>query len=212
MILVACERSGALRDAFISQGLSAFSCDLEPAESPGPHIIGDALEVAASRDWSALICFPPCTYLAASGLHWNHRQPGRRAKTEAALSFALSLWRSGIPRIALENPIGALSGVLGPPSQIIQPYHYGSDASKRTCLWLRGLPPIQPFDYVAPRARPGVAADLFGDPVGPPRWSNQTDSGNNRLGETKGRAFERARTYPGIARAMVRAWAPSLRD
>lgn len=211
MILIACERSGTLRDAFIAEGFCVWSCDLEPSETPGPHIIGDALDAIASRDWQALIAFPPCTYLAASGLHWNYRKPGRASLTAKAIEFALALWNCGIPKIAIENPIGALSRAIGPPTQIVQPYQYGSDASKRTALWLRGLPPIQPFEFVPPRVQPGGAVDLFGDSIEPPRWENQTDCGRNRLGESKSRAFERARTYPGIAAAMVRAWAPSLR-
>jgi hypothetical protein len=212
LILVACEHSGAVRDAFISHGFSAFSCDLLPAETPGPHIVGNVLDVLHDPRWTALIAFPPCTYLSASGLHWNKRDPEREHKTAAAVEFALLLWNAPIPRIAIENPLGRLSRAIGPPTQIVQPYQFGSDASKRTCLWLRGLPPIQPFEFVPPRSKPGEHLDLFGLPIGLPRWENQADSGQNRLGETRDRWRKRSRTYPGIAAAMVRAWAPTLRD
>ena len=208
-ILIACEHSGTVRDAFTAAGgFFVSSCDFLPSETPGPHIVGDVLEHLDG--WDLIIAHPPCRYLAASGLHWNKRNPERDQLTADALAFALELWNAPCPRVALENPIGRLSSAIGPPTQIVQPYQFGADASKRTALYLRGLPPIQPFEFVPPRPRPG-AVDLLGQPLAPPRWENQSDDGNNRLGETRDRWQRRSRTYPGIAAAMVRAWAPVLR-
>lgn len=209
-VLVGCERSGVVAQAFRDAGHDAWSADLVPsalclntAHTHGEgdccgHYIGDVLDILQAGAWDLLIAHPPCTYLASSGLHWNHRIPGRAEKTEAAAEFALRLWDSRVPRIALENPVGRLTRYLGRPAQIIHPYMFGHDASKQTCLWLRGLPLLElPQDetWIAPRYINGL-----------PRWGNQTDSGQNRLGPSPTRAMDRAKTYPGIARAMAAQW------
>ena len=208
-VLVACEVSGVIRDAFRARGHDAWSCDLSPSDSPY-HITGDALEIArgmpvasaqylAHVPWDLMICHPPCTYLASSGLHWNHRRPERAAQTEAAIAFALELWDAPIKRVCMENPQGRLGPVMRESRahirQTIQPYQFGEDASKATVLYLRGLPKLRPTAIVEPRIVNGK-----------PRWANQTDSGQNKLGPSETRSADRARTYPGIARAMAEQW------
>lgn len=171
-----------------------MSCDLLPTDVPGPHYQGDVRDVL-SQGWDLMVAHPPCTYLAVSGLHWNKRDPTRAAKTEEALEFVGLLLGAPIPRIALENPVGVISTRIRKPDQIVQPYEYGHDASKKTCLWLKGLPPLVPSRYVEPR--------MVG---GKPRWGNQTDSGQNKLGPSEDRWKVRSATFAGIAKAMVRAW------
>ncbi|WP_419808409.1 hypothetical protein [Sphingomonas sp.] len=207
-VLVACECTGAVRDAFLTAGVDAWSCDLKPTETPGPHIQGDALKVLR-WGWDLMVCHPECRYLSSSGLHWNTRPggEGRALKTEAAVAFALALWRAPIPFIALENPVGRLGTAIGPASQSIQPYEFGEDASKRTCLWLKGLPrlAVDPARRLAGRT---VTDPRSGKSV--ERWSNQTDSGQNRLGPSETRSADRAATYPAIAAAMARQWTAAV--
>lgn len=203
-VLIACETSGELRRRFLAAGCDAYSVDLLPADDGETrrHTQGDALDVLYGSDWALVIAHPPCTYLAASGLHWNKRVPGRAAKTEAALDFAYALWDCPTAaRMCLENPVGALGTRLRPASQYVQPYEFGDDASKRTGLWLRGLPCLE----VDPFARvPGRWVN------GRERWANQTDSGQNALPPTADRWKVRSKTYAGIADAMVNQWAPLL--
>lgn len=187
-VLVACEMSGRVRDAFIAHGHEAVSCDLLPSQAPGPHIQGDVLAVL-DHGWDLMIAFPPCTYLCSSGLHWNRRRPERAALTEQALQFVQQLLEAPIPRIALENPVGCISTRIRKPDQIIQPWQFGDDASKATCLWLRNLPPLVPTNVLRKD-----------------RYANQTPSGQNRLGPSAERALIRSLTYPGIARAMAEQW------
>lgn len=195
-VLVGCESSGRIRDAFRAKGHDAVSCDLLPTESPGPHLQCDVRDVL-SDGWDLFICHPPCTYLSSSGLHWNYRVDGRWEKTEEAVQFAIDLWSAPIEHICMENPIGHLSSRIGDPTQIIQPYQFGHDASKATCLWLKNLPPlrIERDKYVSPRLVDGR-----------PRWSNQTDSGQNRLGPSDDRWKKRSETYLGVALAMAEQW------
>ena len=199
-VLVACERSGVVREAFRRRGHDAWSCDLEPAEDGGHHFTSDALAIVGAYSWGLVIAHPPCQYLSVSGLHWNKRRPERAAQTEAAVEFALALWNSPVPRLALENPVGILSRRIRKPDQIIQPYQFGEDASKATCLWLRGLPRLHGTKRV--RGRLVIRPD--GREV--ERWANQTDSGQNRLGPSPTRSMDRARTYQGIAEAMADQW------
>ncbi len=192
-ILIACERSGVVRDAFLRRGHDAWSCDLVPSESPGPHLICDVMTILKDG-WERLIVHPDCTYLCSSGLHWNNRGRGWE-KTEAALEFVRRLLDAPIDQICLENPTGCIGTRIRPADQYIQPYEFGEDASKKTGLWLKNLPLLVPTKYIQPRIVNGK-----------PRWSNQTDSGQNRLGPSEKRAMERARTYPGIAEAMATQW------
>lgn len=194
-VLVGCEYSGRVRNAFREAGHDAWSCDLLPSEDDSPfHIQGDVLPLL-DQGWDLGIFHPPCTYLAVSGLHWNKRDPARAAKTEEALAFVRALMSAPIERIAVENPVSCISSRIRKPDQIIQPYEFGEDASKRTCLWLKNLDPLTPTQMVEPR---------FVD--GKPRWANQTDSGQNRLGPSEDRWKERSRTFAGVAKAMVEQW------
>jgi len=194
-VLVACESSGVVRDAFIRAGHYAASCDLLPSESSlGDHHQCDVLDVI-NRDWDLLIAHPPCTYLSVSGMHWTTRGLRDPKLTEDALDFVRLLMDAPIPRIAIENPVSIISTRIKKPNQIIQPYHFGHDASKKTCFWLKGLPPLRPTLFVEPR--------LVGDKQ---RWANQTDSGQNKLTPSKDRWKLRSETYLGVAEAMAAQW------
>ena len=197
-VLVACEYSGAVRDAFIRAGHYAASCDILPSESPlGDHYQCDVLTIL-DHGWDLMIAHPPCTYLCASGLHWNKRRPERAQQTEDALDFVRRLLDAPIARIALENPIGCISTRIRKPDQTIQPHQFGHDASKATCLWLKGLPPLASTDQIAPRLVDGRK-----------RWGNQTDSGQNKLPPSADRWKIRSETYKGIADAMANQWSKS---
>lgn len=187
-ILIACEFSGIVRDAFIAKGHEAVSCDLLPTDQPGPHI-QDEVELILEDGWDMMIAFPPCTYLCSSGLHWNKRVKGRDEKTHEAMIFVFNLIDAPIPLIALENPIGCISTNYRKPDQIIQPWMFGEDASKSTCLWLKDLPKLTPTNIIKKK-----------------RYANQTPSGQNKLGPSKDRAKLRSITYQGIADAMADQW------
>ena len=217
-VLIACEYSGTVRDAFLKLGHDAMSCDLLPTESPGPHYQGDVLDIIEGG-WDLMIAHPPCTYLCSSGLHWNKRTPGREELTREAIIFVMNLMGDGfiahgIPKIALENPIGRIGTAYRKADQVIQPYQYGEDASKQTCLWLKGLPPLRPTSFVDPRmvCCGEVVDDKFGcancngDKVAKPRWANQCDSGQNNLAPSDDRWKLRSKTYQGIANAMADQW------
>lgn len=206
--MVACEFSGAVRSAFRALGHDAWSCDLLPAADGSEfHLQGDVKFAIAENNgfffpqlgrhvaWDLMIAHPPCTYLCSSGLHWNKRRPGRAALTEESLEFVRLLLDAPIERIALENPIGCIGTRIRPASQIIQPYQFGHDASKQTCLWLKNLPLLKGTRYVEPRIVNGKK-----------RWGNQTDSGQNKLGPSADRWALRSETYPGIAQAMADQW------
>jgi hypothetical protein len=229
-VLVACEFSGTVRDAFIHRGHDAWSCDLLPSDAPGPHLKGDVLE-RLTDGWDLMIAHPPCTYLTVSGLHWNTRRPERAALTEDALVFVQALFNAPIEKIALENPIGLISTRIRKPDQIIQPWMFGHDASKATCLWLKNLPALQETDNVRRPAwircpdgcdewycqRHGMHAfecdcsqledwTLAGDDPYRVRYANQTPSGQNKLGPSADRWKLRSKTYEGIADAMATQW------
>lgn len=194
-VLVACEYSGRVRRAFAALGHQAVSCDFLPAEDGSKdHYQGDVFNIIYDH-WDLMVAHPPCTYLASSGLHWNKRIEGRAQLTEDALEFVTGLLEAPIERIALENPIGCISSRIRKPDQVIQPYEFGEDASKRTCLWLKGLPKLQGTRLIQPRVVDGK-----------PRWANQTDSGQNRLAPSEDRWKDRSRTYEGIASAMANQW------
>lgn len=178
-ILIACEFSGRVRDAFLATGQDAWSCDLEPSEQPGPHIQGDVRAIL-DCDWDMLIAFPPCTHLASSGARWWSQ---KREQQREALDFVRALLNAPILHIAIENPVGLISTAICKPSQIIQPYQFGDPFMKTTCLWLKNLRPLFPTHVMADRRQ----AVLL-EPDGP----NQ--------------ARNRSRTYPGIARAMAEQW------
>lgn len=209
-ILIACESSGVVREAFRRIGFDAYSCDLLPADDDSPnHIQGDVLEVIQERCWEMMIAHPPCTYLTSSGLHWNGRVPGRAAKTKTALAFVRQLMAAPIPRIAIENPQGCIGTRIDATrfgfrtqkaTQYIQPYQFGANASKKTGLWLKDLPDLESTERVS--GRPVVMPN--GKTV--ERWDNQTDSGQNRLPPSADRWKLRSKTYQGVADAMAQQW------
>jgi hypothetical protein len=172
----------------------AMSCDLLPTDAAGWHYQGDVMDVI-SDGWDLMIAHPPCTYLCSSGLHWNKRRPERAQQTAEALDFVRMLLDAPIERIALENPIGCISTQIRKPTQTIQPWQFGHDASKATCLWLKNLAPLTPTQTIAPRMADGRK-----------RWANQTDSGQNRLPPSADRWKIRSETYQGIADAMAAQW------
>lgn len=192
-VLIGCERFGILREEFRRRGHDAYSCDIVPAEDGSPHHIqDDILAVMNGYGWDLAIFHPDCTYLAVSGLHWNKRRPERAVKTEQALEFARKLMECVVPKWGIENPIGCISSRIRKPDQIIQPWQFGEDASKATCLWLKRLPPLR-HTNVLPGGRKA-------------RRANQTPSGQNKLGPSPERAMLRAKTYRGIAAAMAEQW------
>ncbi len=188
-VLVACEFSGIVRDAFRARGHNAVSCDLEPSERPGPHIQGDVLEIIdADRD--LVIAHPPCTHLAVSGARYFAEKRADGRQQAASVFFMRFAHVRG--SFAIENPVGIMSSVWRKPDQIIHPWQFGHPESKATCLWLQGVPPLRPTN-VLPRPESG-------------RWRNQTPSGQNNLGPSEDRAKIRSRTYQGIADAMAQQW------
>jgi len=198
-VLVACEYSGRVRRAFAANGDDVISCDFLPSEDDSPyHFQGDVRTVLAEAGpFDLMIAHPPCTYLAVSGLHWNSRGvmvDGRpRAElTEEALDFVRMLMNADVPAICVENPVSCISSRIRKPDQIIQPWWFGEDASKKTCLWLKGLPHLRETNR------------LLGDDK--TRRANQTPGGQNKLGPSPDRWKERSRTYQGIADAMADQW------
>lgn len=205
-VLVACESSGRVRDAFRARGHIAYSCDTKEDEKNSLYHIRDDvrnwldMEKKGFTPWDLMIGHPPCTYLCNSGV-WalfpkEYKPEFTRWKDlELAREFFMTLWEAPIPKIVLENPVPHKYGQLPKYSQTIQPYMFGDDASKRTCLWLKGLPNLSiPSEdlWVKPRIVDGKK-----------RWSNQTDGGQNKLGPSATRATERSRTYQGIANALA---------
>lgn len=215
-VLVACEYSGRVRDAFIRGGHEAMSCDLLPTDAPGPHYQGDVRDVL-NNGWDLMVAHPPCTYLSVSGMHWTTRGLRDPKLTEDALAFVRLLMGAPIARIAIENPVSVISSRIRPPDQIVNPYEFGHDASKKTCLWLKNIPKLQPTDFVEPRwfccgiqLPDGVGKygcpSCTGTKTARPRWGNQTASGQNKLPPSKDRWKVRSETYQGIAQAMADQW------
>ena len=182
-VLIACEFSGVVRDAFIEKGHDAVSCDLLPSESPGPHIVGDVRELLDNR-WDLMVAHPPCTHLAVSGARWFSEKAAEQA---AALDFVRCLMLAPIPRIAIENPVSIISSKLRKTDQVVHPWQFGHGETKATCLWLKSLPPLIPTDLVAGRFPRSHRL-----PPSPDRWKI------------------RSRTYSGIAEAMAEQWGRSM--
>lgn len=182
-VLVACEFSGIVRDAFAAVGCDAYSCDLLPSERDGQHIEADVRKWLR-KPWDLMVAFPPCTYLAVSGARW---WVGARKEQFQALRFVADLLDANIPRLALENPIGVIGPTIRPPDQIIQPWQFGHGETKATCLWLKNLPQLVPTKIVD-----GREARVHREPPGPDRWKN------------------RSRTLAGIAQAMAEQWGRTL--
>lgn len=178
-VLVACEYSGTVRDAFRARGHDAMSCDLLPTERPGPHHQGDVFDII-NDGWDMMIAHPPCTHLAVSGARW---WKGKLQEQADALTFVAMLMNAPIPRIAIENPVSKISTAIRKPDQIVQPWQFGHGETKATCLWLKGLPKLVPTQIVE-----GREARIHKMSPGPDRWK------------------ERSRTYQGIADAMASQW------
>lgn len=183
-VLVACEYSGVVRDAFINAGHDAMSCDFLPTEKPGPHYQGDVRDLL-HFPWDLMIAHPPCTDLSVSGArHFEaKRMVGRQ---QASVSFFMMLAKSDIQRIAIENPVCIMSTMWRKPDQVIQPWQFGHGETKATCLWLKNLPPLKPTHIVE-----GREARVHRMPPSADRWK------------------ERSRTFDGIAQAMAKQWGAS---
>lgn len=196
-VLVACEKSGVVREAFRKRGHDAYSCDILPTDDHSPfHLQQDVLSVL-DESFDLMIAHPPCTALAVSG----NRYYANTQERKDGYSLVFYLLNAPIKRICLENPVGVISTLYGKPTQIIQPYEFGDDASKKTCLWLKDLPPLPIYPD---RRIAGRLVELNGKTV--ERWGNQTDSGQNKLGPSVDRAEIRSKTYQGIADAMAETW------
>ena len=189
-VLIACEYSGAVRDAFIRAGHYAASCDLLPSDSTlGDHYQCDVTAIL-DHDWDLMIAHPPCTHLSVSGARWFK---GKQAKQAAALDFVRQLLDAPIPRIALENPVSIISSHIRKPDQIIQPWMFGHEATKTTCLWLKGLPHLTPTSIVGKGAR-----HITKSGKSLPKWYNLPPSAD--------RWKIRSATFQGIADAMAAQW------
>ncbi len=202
--LIACEYSGIVRDAFTAQGWDAISCDILPTESPGKHYQGNVFDII-NDGFKLMICFPPCTYLTVAANRHFIKNPHRWSQRLNAVNFAWELFNADIEHIAMENPIGALSTHIGPPNQIIDPYYFGDPIPKKTCLWLKNLPPLE---Y-------NMEETLFGkktavDPEYILYNCKKNKSGKSKysifgkLGKGKGK--ERSKFHIGIAQAMAVQW------
>jgi hypothetical protein len=180
-VLVACEESGAVRDAFLREGHDAMSCDLLPTRSPGPHYQGDVRDVL-NFPWDLMIAHPPCTHTSVSGA--KHFAGKRLAGAQqAAVSFFIELARAPIPRIAIEQPVSIISSLYRKPDQILQPWQFGHGETKATCLWLKGLPLLRPTQIVEGR-----------------------EARIHKMAPGPNRARDRSATYAGIASAMAAQW------
>ena len=178
-VLIACEFSGTVRDAFMRRGHYALSCDLLPTETEGPHYQGDVSTILTDG-WDLMIAHPPCTHLAVSGARWFK---DKQQEQQEALTFVRTLMAAPIERIAIENPISIISSKIRKPDQIIQPWQFGHGETKATCLWLKNLPKLKPTNIVD-----GREARIHKMPPSPDRWK------------------ERSKTYEGIAEAMADQW------
>ena len=178
-IIVACEFSGIVREAFWRKGHDVWSCDLLASEISGKHLKGNVLK-HLNYGWDLMVAFPPCTHLAVSGARWFK---GKEKEQQEAIEFVEALMMAPIEKIAIENPVGILSTVVRKPDQIIQPWQFGHGETKATCLWLKNLPQLKPTDIVK-----GRKARVHREPPRPERWKN------------------RSRTYQGIADAMAQQW------
>lgn len=214
-VLVACEESQAVTKAFREQGHEAYSCDLLPCSGGHPewHLQQDVLEVL-DRDWDMMLAFPECTYLTVTGNRWFYhpedshlpvedrrphpRFPNRKQKRKEAIAFFMTLASANIPKIAIENPVGIMSTVWRKPDQIIQPWQFGHEASKKTCLWLKGLPELTPTNVVGKGERV-----YYKSGKSHPKWYAEA---LNKAKTPQERSTIRSKTFPGIARAMAKQW------
>ena len=188
-VLIACEYSGVVRDAFLTRGHDAISCDILPTEREGPHIEGDVLDVL-NENWDLMIAHPPCTHLAVSGARWFKNKVEEQKE---ALQFVKTLLDAPIPKIALENPVSVISTRIRKPDQIVQPYWFGHEATKTTCLWLKNLPLLEPTNMVGKGER-----HITKSGRSLPKWYNLPPSAD--------RGKLRSLTFQGMADAMASQW------
>lgn len=184
-VLIACEYSGTVRDAFIKLGHNAMSCDILPSDTPGPHYQGDIFDII-NDGWDLAICHPPCTDLAVSGA-WKFKEKIADGRQQRALDFVQKLMDAPIPRICIENPVSVISSKIRKPDQIIQPWQFGHGETKTTCLWLKNLPKLIPTNIVEGRAGNILAMAPSAD-----RWK------------------KRSKTYQGIADAIALQWGGNI--
>jgi len=188
-VLVGCECSGTVRDAFFEKGHDAISCDLKPSTRPGPHYQGDVMDII-NDGWDLAVFHPDCTHLAVSGARWFYK---KQKEQKEALDFVRLLMSADIPKIAIENPVSIISTHIRKPDQIVQPYMFGDPHTKTTCLWLKNLPLLQPTNIVSKGKR-----HITKSGKSLPEWYN--------LPPSEDRAEIRSKTFEGFARAMAEQW------
>jgi len=197
-VLVACEFSGIVRDAFLARGHDAWSCDLLPTEKLGPHIQDDVLK-HLDDGWDLMIAHPPCTHLCCSGARWFFK---KEKEQKESLEFFANFLNANIHKICIENPVGIVSTMILPPTQIIQPYSFGDHYQKTTCLWLKNLTKLQSSEIDAPlfnlKVNKGEFVTFKSGKI-MPKWYAE-------LGRTKKAGHERSKTFQGIADAMAQQW------
>jgi len=184
-VLVACEFSGVVREAFKAKGHNAWSCDLLPTDIPGAHLKMDAIAAMSMIDFDLMIAHPPCTYLCNGGANWLNRRPEWRPGREKAAEFFMSLMNGPINKIAIENPIGHMSTRYRKPDQIVRPFMFGHEYNKDICLWLKNLPKLEPTGHIKP---PYKKLDF---------WSNKRHKDGKSL---------KSVTFQGVANAMAEQW------
>ncbi len=216
-ILIACEESGSVRDEFTKLGFDATSCDLLPSRTPGKHYQGNVFDII-NEGWDLMIAHPPCTFLSVSGAQWYYhpddkdlpkdqrrphpKYPNRKQDQQDGIDFFLALANCNIPRIAIENPVCIMSSVWRKPDQIIQPYFFGDEATKTTCLWLKNLPLLRPTNIVGKGERV-----FFESGKSHPKW--YADALKNAKTKEE-RQMLRSKTFAGIAKAMADQWSQAL--
>lgn len=216
-ILIACEESGSVRDEFTKLGFDATSCDLLPSRTPGKHYQGNVFDII-NNGFDLMIAHPPCTFLSVSGAQWYYhpddkdlpkdqrrphpKYPNRKQDQQDGIDFFLALANCNIPRIAIENPVCIMSSVWRKPDQIIQPYFFGDEATKTTCLWLKNLPLLRPTNIVGKGERV-----FFESGKSHPKW--YADALKNAKTKEE-RQMLRSKTFPGIAKAMADQWSQAL--
>ena len=206
-VLIACEYSGIVRDEFIKNGHDAISCDILPTDKNGPHYKGDVFDII-NDGFDMMIAFPPCTHLAVSGAAW-FKEKIKDGRQKQGIDFFMKLVKADIEKICIENPVGIMSNIYKKPNQIIHPYYFGDEARKKTCLWLKNLPPL--FHASKP--------DLFNDKVTHVNEGEDYTFICKKTGKIKRqplwyaipkgkgtRGKKRSKTFPGIARAMAEQW------
>lgn len=196
-VLVACEFSGRVRDAFIKRGHGAVSCDLLPSDTPGTHYQGDIFDILDSR-WDLMIAHPPCTYLSyVANRHWN--KPGRKEKRNEAMEFFMALINAPIDKICVENPVGLPNTIYRKPNQIIHPYYFGEPFQKRTCLWLKNLPKLEYEKTIIEKPKPLYYCQGK-------KCKGKAIHWVEGIKGKKERSKARSKTFQGIANAMVDQW------